>query len=361
MGYEVDFLAVGDEAKSGDAIAIRFGELEGSREKQTVVVIDGGFKKSGEELVSHIKTHYGTDLVDLVILTHPDTDHTSGLHIVLEELKVKKLWMHKPWEHNVGKSIQSVDGRVTDNSISERLKDSLETAYSLHQLAIKKKIQIEEPFAGTIDISGCIKVIGPSFNYYNELLLEFSGMPETKSESSDFSIFERAKEKVLQWISDSWNIDLIKDDGDSTSAQNHSSVIVQMVLEGKRLLFTGDAGRESLQKAVNFIEQSNDLNNLAFIQIPHHGSFRNIGPTVLNQLVGEKKSKDHKPHFTAFCSAAKNGSPKHPSKKVLNAFTRRGANVNITAGSSKRHHKNAPIREGWISVSPEPFHEKVEE
>jgi len=360
MGYEVDFLAVGDESKSGDAIALRFGDLEGSREEQTVVIIDGGYKKSGDELVIHIKEHYDTDVVDLVILTHPDSDHASGLHVVLEELTVKKLWMHKPWEHNEGKAIQFEDGRITDASIGERLKKALETAYTLYQLAEKKNIPIEEPFTKVTDETGNIQVIGPTHEYYNELIVDFSRMPEVKSESTQQTFLDKAKEKVLDWISDKWNIDLITDDGETTSSQNHSSAIVHINVEGKRLLFTGDAGRESLQKAADYLGNLDSLDDLAFIQIPHHGSFRNIGPTVLNQLVGEIKDKNNKPQFSAFCSSAKNGAPKHPSKKVLNAFTRRGARVLVTAGSGKCSPKDAPDREGWSTATPEPFHDDVE-
>lgn len=360
MGYEVDFLAVGDESKSGDAIAIRFGDLKGSRSDQYVVIIDGGYKQSGEDLVSHIKEHYGTDVVDLVILTHPDSDHASGLHVVLEKLDVKKLWMHKPWEHNDGKSVHFEDGRITDKSIADRLKAALETAYELHQLAVKNEITIEEPFTGKLDSTGCIKVLGPTKEYYNELLLGFSCMPETKTESFDQSLFEAAKQKVLEWVSDRWDIDLIVDEGETTSPQNHSSAIIQITVEGHRLLFTGDAGRESLQQAADHIGHIDYLDDLAFIQIPHHGSFRNIGPTVLTQLVGEKKPKGHKAHFSAFCSSAKKGDPKHPSKKVLNAFARRGGNVLVTRGVGKCKPKNAPDREGWSSTTPEPFHEEVE-
>ncbi|MGM7447412.1 ComEC/Rec2 family competence protein [Idiomarina sp. ST20R2A10] len=363
MGYEVDFLPVGDEGKSGDAIALRFGNLDGHRNEQTVVVIDGGYKKSGESLVSHIKQHYSTDVVDLVILTHPDSDHVSGLHVVLEEMTVKKLWMHKPWDHCDGKALSFQDGRVTDNSISERLKKALESANGLYRLALKKDIPIEEPFTGLNDATGCVQVVGPTYDYYNELLVEFSSMPQValESASKDASFFDKAKEKVMEWISDQWNIDLIKDDGNTTSAQNHSSAIIQLNIEGKRLIFTGDAGKESLEKAADHIGHIDYLDSLAFIQIPHHGSFRNIGPTALNKLVGEIKPKDHTPHFTAFCSAAKSGAPKHPSKKVLNAFTRRGARVHVTAGVGKYHQKGAPGRDDWSTATPEPFHERVED
>ena len=64
--YQVDFLPVGDGAKSGDAIAMRFGDFSDAM-KIYVVVIDGGFQSSGEALVSHIRTHYGTNYVDLVV------------------------------------------------------------------------------------------------------------------------------------------------------------------------------------------------------------------------------------------------------------------------------------------------------
>ena len=56
MGFEVDFLPVGDGEMSGDAITLRWGNLFGPRDHQTVVVIDGGTKQSGQNLVQHLKT-----------------------------------------------------------------------------------------------------------------------------------------------------------------------------------------------------------------------------------------------------------------------------------------------------------------
>ena len=50
MGYEVDFIGVGEQ-KSGDAIALRWGNLAGDRSEQRVVIIDGGFKESGTSVV----------------------------------------------------------------------------------------------------------------------------------------------------------------------------------------------------------------------------------------------------------------------------------------------------------------------
>ena len=164
MGYEIDVLAVGEKSNSGDAITIRYGDLFGGRESQTVIVIDGGYKADGGKLVAHIKEHYDTEKVDLVISTHPDQDHINGLATVLEELEVSELWIHKAWEHNQGLAAKFKDGRITDNSISERLKNNLEAAFSLVTLAEEKGITVNEPFTGlTFD---SVKVLGPSQHYY---------------------------------------------------------------------------------------------------------------------------------------------------------------------------------------------------
>ena len=146
MGYEVDVLGVGKESKSGDAIALRWGNLHGSRSEQKVVLIDGGFQKTGEDVVTHIKEYYGTTAIDAVVSTHPDQDHVNGLHVVLDQLTVKELWIHKPWEHNQELAKKFLDGRVTDESIGRRLKENLDSAADLVAKAESKNLHIVEPF-----------------------------------------------------------------------------------------------------------------------------------------------------------------------------------------------------------------------
>jgi glyoxylase-like metal-dependent hydrolase (beta-lactamase superfamily II) len=75
--YEIDFFAVGDGERSGDAIALRY--TAPGRADPIVGVIDAGFLTNGEELVEHIPKYYGTDRVDFVLSTHPDADHINGM------------------------------------------------------------------------------------------------------------------------------------------------------------------------------------------------------------------------------------------------------------------------------------------
>lgn len=361
MGYEVDFLGVGTESKSCDAIALRFGNLHGARHEQTVVLIDAGFRDTGAELVEHIRNHFGTNTVDLVISSHPDQDHINGLEVVLNELQVKELWIHQPWLHNHKLADEFADGRLTDSSLGERLKQNLERAWSLSKLANRQGISVKEPFTGLTDKTGSVKVLGPTKSYYESLIPNFDGMPARAEASAvaNESWLDKALRKVKEFVA-SWGEDHISDDG-QTSAKNNSSVITQLIVDGRRLVFTADAGIQALEYAAEQIECCYSGAEFKLIQIPHHGSRRNIGPTVLNRLIGNPVAQGTYSGVTAIASTAKIGEPKHPRKAVLNAFTHRGARVLVTRGQGIMHYHNAPGRSGWSSLNAEPYHLSYEE
>lgn len=360
MGYEVDFIGVGEESKSGDAIALRYGDLHGSREDQTVIVIDGGFTNTGDKIVEHVRSHFGTVDVDIVVSTHPDQDHINGLITVLNNLNVKELWMHLPWDHNQGLAGKFNDGRITDNSIGEQLKNNLEKAYDLYKLAVEKGVLIREPFTGTANDYGHYKVLGPSQSYYEDLIPHFDGMPEVKTEDkSNQSLFDRVIQAAKRFFA-TWGEDQIDDDGE-TSARNSSSVITQLIVDGRRLIFTGDAGIEALHLAADEYECCPDPAEISMFQIPHHGSRRNIGPAVLNRFIGYPVNIGEVRNITAIASTAANGEPKHPRKSVMNAFTHRGVKTLATRGKGICHFHDAPQRDGWSSLNPEPYHYEYEE
>ncbi len=359
MGYEIDFLAVGENSQSGDAIAFRFGNLEGTRNEQTVVIIDGGFSESGEKLKELINTHYsGTNKVDLVISSHPDSDHSSGLKYILENMEVSELWMHQPWNHTEDMANLFHDGRITDNSLSDRIKNSLETAYSLEQIAKDKNITIKEPFTGLTDKSGNVRVLGPTKDYYENLLLDFRSTPESKA-SKEINILEKAL-ILAKKIFENWFEETLTDDGE-TSAENNSSTIILFSINNNHTLFTADAGIPALEKAAEELETLGvSYSDITRIQVPHHGSKRNVGQTILNRIIGPILSENEEIK-TAIVLSAKEGEPKHPSKIVLNAFKRRGVKVFRPINGSHCASENAPKRDGYSPATPLPFYYEVEE
>lgn len=348
-GFEIDFLAVGDGQCSGDAIALRFGNDTAQR----VVIIDGGTQESGQQLVDLVRGTYGTSTVDLVLNTHPDRDHSSGLSVVLEQLTVRTLMMHRPALHSAEvRGFFQRRAYLTDSRIDDAYRRSLANVATLEQLAQDRGVSIVEPFAGVFDPTSRIQILGPSLDYYEELLVDILGVTDTAIARAIRTLEDSIEE--MRTVKEDPNDPTTEtlDDTGETSPSNNSSAILYLNLYGHQLLFTGDAGMPALTRAADFADSLGiDLTSLRFLQVPHHGSRRNVGPTILNRI----KAK------TAYISAAKEGEPKHPSQRVVNALIRREANVYATQGKGLRHHFNAGDREGWSAATPLPFKSDVED
>jgi beta-lactamase superfamily II metal-dependent hydrolase len=360
-GYEIDFLAVGEGDRSGDAIAVRWAEGDGFK----VLVYDGGTKASGQQLVKHIKTYYHTSHVDYVVNSHPDGDHASGLSVVLEQLTVGEVWMHRPWEHSAIIKDYFHDGRITDESLKVRLQTKMTAAHRLEELALEKGIPINEPYQG--DRIGPFFVMSPSkYWYIHDLVADFAKSPERKAsfEAALDEAFEgvaKAFRKAIRWVAEEWDVEYLRE-AVTTSAENESSVILLGLFGEKGMMLTGDAGVQALNCAADFAEaQGVDLPGiLNFVQVPHHGSRNNVSTSTLDRVVGLRKAtNDGSFTKTAFVSASAT-SETHPRKMVENAFTKRGVKVYKTKGQTIRYPSNMPIRDGWVSLVPVEVHGEVE-
>jgi beta-lactamase superfamily II metal-dependent hydrolase len=359
MAYQVDFFPVGDGEHSGDAIALRFGDFSDPMKTQ-VVIIDGGFQPNGEALVKHVKEVYGTTYVDVVVSTHPDRDHSSGLSIVLEQLTVGQLWLHKPWEHTQDISKMFQDGRVTDMSVADGIRKSLEDVHYLEKLAKKNGVAIVEPFTGVTDNTNSLVVLGPTKAYYDTLLPDFRCTPAPKYEGLMAKLAYGAGGLALK-VAEAIGVETLAEP-EGTHAENNSSVILLLVIDEDCVLFTGDAGVPALGQAVEVLEGAAfDFTRIKLVQIPHHGSKRNVGPKILDRILGPKQGSDAR-NRVAIVSACAKGEPKHPSKRVTNAFRRRGAYVWGTMGrTTPLLWEKGAARPGWSSVDPLPFYTEVED
>lgn len=367
MPFEIDFLSVGSGDRSGDATALHYGDPGA----YTIIVYDGGTKESGARLVEHIKKYYDTDYVDHVVNSHPDGDHASGLSVVLEELQVGTLWLHRPWKYSKVILDYFKDGRITSQSLKQRLQEKMASAYQLEQTALNNGIEIREPFQGAS--IGEFHVLSPEKDWYiHDLIADFSKSPDQKkSEAATFqqptygllkALTEAAK-KAATWIADRWEIELLREDVE-TSAENESSVVLYGYMQDHKhgILLTGDAGVNALGRAIDYL----DINNISapqsihFIQVPHHGSRHNVSTSVLDRILGPRlPSKPATYEKFAFISAGKD-STTHPRQMVVNAFLRRGVRVDVTKGQSKRHQRGMSSREGWVASTPLEFAERVE-
>lgn len=350
MAFEIDYIPVGTGEKGGDAIAIRYGDFSSPR-TQNVVIIDGGTKDSGRALAEHVKMHYGTTYVDVVVASHLHNDHISGLSEVFESLTVGKFVVHCPWDYT--KAIQKMTNTTaTSRNLETKLEKSLSSLSSLVDLASEKGTGVTQPFAGE-QIHDGLYVLGPTKDYYQQLIANFGVTPEVKDEHKIEQFIGTVKEAV-SWVAEALHIETLSDNHPDTGPENNSSLVLLLVVDGKRFLFTGDAGKDALSRAIDFAETNGvSLGKIDFLDVPHHGSKRNLGPAILDRLMP----------VNAFISCPLEGDPKHPSRKVVNALIRRGCILGSTRQGNTICHPSddAPKRNGWGPLSPETFFNQVEE
>jgi beta-lactamase superfamily II metal-dependent hydrolase len=345
--YEVDFLPIektGDlGSKSGDAIVFQF--TESGTGARRVVVIDGGYGHTGDQLVDHITKWYETDQVDLVISTHPDQDHINGLGSVLDAFNVTELMIHNPHNH-----ANDTDGF-----------SNIEVVDALIGLAEDGGVTVTEPFTGLTKFAGHLRIIGPTQAYYKELLAEHLAEVSTGQNAARIASashqgrFSKAADLLERFLANVPLVETLSEDSE-TSPRNSSSVVTLLTTDnGERMLFTGDAGITAMNAAWDEYElvvgAFPDF-PLDFFQAPHHGSKRNLSPSVLNRIFGRPGENLLAP--TSFISSARNDI-KHPSPKVTNALKRR--NVDVYATESKALlHKSAdlPMRPGYGPVTAIP-------
>jgi hypothetical protein len=240
-------------------------------------------------------------------------------------------------------------------------------------LALNQGTTIRQPFTGA-DI-GAFRVLSPTKAAYLHLLPQFDRTPAPDRallqarnmwvgysgvRTALSSIFERVIERVQRWIPETRLFELLRDGG-VTSPSNETSLVLYGVFSNAgRILFTGDAGVNALTWAANYAnERGLPLQEFSFAQVPHHGSRRNVGPTILNRIIGPIQPSATQ-RLTAYISAPPKDET-HPRRIVVNAFIRRGATVIATQGQDKLFSGGFPSRLGYVNVMPLLFANEVEE
>ncbi len=250
-------------------------------------------------------------------------------------------------------------------SLQRRLKEVYPNIAVLEEIAEERGIPIEEPFQGRK--IGAFTVLAPTKARYLDLVVASERTPESAAEaraglSGVGTLLEKAAAKLGALVRAAWGEEVFSTD--DTSAENEMSVVQYANLCGKRILLTADTGRSGLSEAANFAPFAGlSLPGVDRIQVPHHGSRRNISTEVLDRWLGPRlpaKPADGADTFHAFVSSAK-ADEDHPRKSVVRAFIHRGAKVVSTEGATVRTSHNAPDRDGWVAATPYSYPEDQEE
>ena len=351
--FEVDFLPVGNS--NGDAICIQYSVAGGIY----VHVVDGGYADTGQKIIDHIKKYYGANYaISHMVLSHADNDHATGLVEVMKGMTVRNLWMNRPWLY-ANDTIQHFHGLYTLDGLVEKMRQMHPYLVELEELAAKQGTVIHDVFQG--EKIGNFTVLAPSRARYIRLIPDLDKTPQRHSaaDASLGTILGEALKRVRDYLAETWDIETLSNDPDPTSASNETSVVQMGMLDGQRILLTADVGPEGLNEAADYAKAIGLLERFPHkVQVPHHGSRRNVTPQVLDRLIGGRMPEGQS-CGTAICSIG-DGKDEYPRGQVNNAFLRRGYPVYVTRGNNMLWHSGGNGR-GWGNGTPLPFAERVED
>ena len=236
------------QAHNGDSILLSFKDISNNKRN---ILIDGGMSKtyfgSGKygclyETVEQIKVK--GEKIDLLILTHIDSDHIGGLKKWFEKDKDAFEIIEKVW-FNSGRSIAKYFVEKENEELIETLQ-----IFDTNQTSVPQAIVFEdyiEKFnvwdkeilkAGqTVNQNGVqIKLLSPNNKALKKLLKEYKKPKhnyQTSGASTDWNT------SISDFIEEENNPDYkLEEDG---SVPNGSSIAFILTFESKNYLFLGDA------------------------------------------------------------------------------------------------------------------------
>lgn len=347
---EIDILPASSAKKGGDSALIRIGKFNYSHEanNQKVILIDGGYAENADRIKNHLKTHYQTDIIDLAIITHPDMDHLSGFRKLLElnEIKIKKTCIHDPWLHTNEIFQKTEDRRITKKSLGRKFDETLSCLSNTLDLLEKQGVPNSEPFGYKKIDNLNIHILGPSREYYRSLLYQFPNMEGESGFSGKTEIYAALE------INYRAGIDHFLENP-RTSPKNNSSAIILIENEDgeAHALFTGDAGTEAITHALNTADRNKiNYTGINLLQIPHHGSIKNISEEILDRISPKK----------AYVSAPSEHD-EHPSPLLINHILGKG--IKLFHIKDKNgvvfYHKTNNKRPDWGSANPAEMRSRV--
>ncbi|GAB3834385.1 MBL fold metallo-hydrolase [Pontibacter rugosus] len=324
MAYEIDMLSVGN----ADAIVIRYIN---DNDEEYVVLIDAGHRGDGPKIEKHINRYTRSKKIDLAINTHPDDDHIGGFFYLVGRVPITKFWIHDPSLHKV--NLENTLNEINKANLEKSLKfvvESLTDSKNLLSLIDQHGIERIEPFAGVSFEEISLKVVGPSIHYYESKLKSFRDYDVLLREEKALSMVKGIEEEWLFSEGIEEDKALLNKNNDRSN-ENNSSVVLLFEPQGRRYLFTADAGPEALLTAHN----EYDLSNLNWLDVPHHGSIYNITSDLI-EIFNPKVAY-------ISCGNAK-GSP---SPSVVNVLKENGCKVYATSLSGNLLHNKIENRSGY--------------
>ena len=204
------------ERNNGDCFVIDNG--------QELVVYDCGCDDYARWVMNYMSENKYSKVK--IVLSHNDDDHFKGIPVLIDAGKTAEITTVLLLRYLDEILAKIDDGRKNKNSLREQI---IKTYDNIAQLSGHN---LQDAFEHT-EIAKGIRISGPGRDYILDAAAH--GLDTTEG-------------------------DII----DSTTITNATSIHLEIVVEGEKVLLTGDASPDSVMKE--------DLNTIKVIQLPHHGN-----------------------------------------------------------------------------------------
>lgn len=305
-------------ALNGDCILVEYSPAH-------FILIDGGYVDTYQNYLlpklKEIAARGGS--LDLLVVTHIDSDHVSGIIKLLEEdelpISIGSIW------YNGYRHVQS-NVKVTSDSESfvhksickEALKEenkpiSAKQGCTLSALIMQKGLSWNKPSNGgvikapfSIPIGDAIiHILSPNDSNIDDLnafwkkrlikdgLLSKAHSNEFWDDAFEFSLSKEKPGFHFHEKKVSKSYDLLKITGEQytpdTSATNGSSISFVLEVDGKRVLFMGDAHSETIEESLELLyRKENKPYRFDAVKLSHHGSYNNNSPKLFSMIACDK-------------------------------------------------------------------------
>ncbi|MCM8857887.1 MAG: MBL fold metallo-hydrolase [Candidatus Thiodiazotropha sp.] len=284
-------------ARHGDCLWIEYGELTAPHR----ILIDGGTSGTFHDLKKSFEAIPETQReFELLVVTHIDADHISGVLKLLESdlpgVRFKDIWFNG-WRHLPESPLESL-GPVQ----GERLTDLLVKPDYPWNLAFKGQAAKTEE-NGSMEYRDLedgmrLTLLSPNQAKLAKLKpvwereVKAAGLdpnrmqPELEEEDTRPSPLERLGSDNLP------DIDALADSvfEEDSSEANGSSIALLAQYQGHSALLSGDAHPGLLEHAIDCLltQKQEDVLSIDLFKLPHHGSKANISRELLEKLACDR-------------------------------------------------------------------------
>jgi beta-lactamase superfamily II metal-dependent hydrolase len=299
------------EVGQGDSILVQW--KEGDRDR--IVIIDCNIKEDGSNPVLKHLQDLNLDRIELIVSTHPHTDHFSGILQILdyaEENRIKiGAFLHTS-QYKKQFFNSAVKGNVASDALSKLFKKVLAIQKGDPRMPIAGINAVSREF----DLEGAwkLKFLAP----YDQDYLDFS--------SNSFKHLDKGTINR----------------GDA----NLLSTVIKLYEGNRYILLTGDCTQHVFSKIfLREFEKDATKGTLELLQVAHHGSGDNYYEPLISQLNGER-------NVPAVISVGQN-SYGHPSEDMKIELQKLGYTIyetNFPANSASASKMVTKSRLGMIST-----------